>query len=132
MTKAISTPPPKANKQAVLTIQEVADFPFLVAMPTTHRSGCHFPEFRRECAEQLFSIQGGSAEKHTASLQSVWAWRRRWMRTENGDLFSVFFRKVRHLGLERVRKSRTDRKGHSVRFVFVTFALSYMVSLHLK
>lgn len=51
------------------------------------------------------------------------------MRRENGDLFSVFLRKVRHLGLERVKKTRIDRKGHSVRFVCVTFALSSVVSL---
>ena len=49
------------------------------------------------------------------------------MRTENGDLFSVFLRKVRHRGLERVRKTRIDRK--SMRFVFVMFALSYAVSI---
>lgn len=51
------------------------------------------------------------------------------MRTENGDLFSVFLRKVKLLGLERVRKTRIDRKGNSTRFVFVTFALSYTVSI---
>lgn len=51
------------------------------------------------------------------------------MRTENGDLFSVFLRKVKLLGLETVRKTRIDRKGNSMRFVFVTFALSYMISI---
>lgn len=49
------------------------------------------------------------------------------MRTENGDLFNVSLRKVRHRGLERVRKTRIDRKD--MRFVFVTFALSYVVSI---
>ena len=80
-----------------------------------------------ECAEQLFSIQGGSAEKHTASPQSVCTWRRRWTRTENGDLCNVFLRKVGHLGLEKVRKTRIARKG--MRFVFVTFALSCVLSV---
>lgn len=35
----------------------------------------------------------------------------------------------RHLGLERVRKTRTDREGNSTRFVSVTSALSYVVSI---
>lgn len=51
------------------------------------------------------------------------------MSTENGDLVSVFLQKVRHLGLERVRKTRIDREGNSTRFVSVTFALSYVVSI---
>lgn len=51
------------------------------------------------------------------------------MSTENGDLVSVFLQKVRHLGLERVRKIRIDREGNSTRFVSVTFALSYVVSI---
>jgi len=42
-----SAPPRKANKHAGLTIQEVADFPFLVAMATTH-----FPELHRERSVQ--------------------------------------------------------------------------------
>ncbi|XP_049640072.1 microtubule-associated protein 2 isoform X9 [Suncus etruscus] len=33
------------------------------------------------------------------------------MRTENGNLFSVFLPKVKHLRLERVRKTRIDRKA---------------------
>lgn len=108
MTKAIHTNPPQANKQARLTMREVADFPFLVAMPTTHCSGCHFPELRRERSVQnsYLAFKGGSAENHTASLRSIWAWWHRGMRTENGDLFSVFLLKVRHLGLERVRKNK--------------------------
>lgn len=51
------------------------------------------------------------------------------MRTETGDLFNVFLRKVKHLGLERVRKTRIDRKGNFTRFVFIMFALSYVVSI---
>lgn len=42
-------------------------------MPTTHCSGCHFPELRRERRVQssYLAFKGGSAEKHTALLQSV-------------------------------------------------------------
>lgn len=47
-------------------MQEVADFPFLVAMATTHCSSCHFPALRRErgvCRAELFSIQGWICRK---------------------------------------------------------------------
>lgn len=42
-------------------------------MPTTHRSGCHFPELRRERRVQssYLAFKGGSAGKHTGLLQSV-------------------------------------------------------------
>lgn len=133
-----SAPPHKANKHAGLTIQEAADFPFLVAMATTHCSSCHFPELRRERSVQSYlAFKGGSAEKHRASLQSIWAWRRRWISTQNGDLVRGFLWTVRHLGLERVGKTLDwlieglikKKKSSSTRFIFVMFALSYVVSI---
>lgn len=51
-TKAICTT--LQGKHSDLTRQEVADLPFLVAMATTHRSRCHFPEL---CGER--SVQSG-------------------------------------------------------------------------
>lgn len=107
---------PKANQQAGLTIQEAADFLFLVAMPTTHRSAAISLSSAEECAEQRYlAFKGGSAEKHRASRWSRWAWWRRWVRTEGGDLFSVFLLKVRHLGLEGgARQELIERQFHEV------------------
>lgn len=54
-----------------------------------------------ECAKQSYlAFKGGSAEKHTTSAQHL-GLQHRWMRTENGNLFSVFLPKVKHLRLER-------------------------------
>lgn len=84
---------------------------------------------RGVCRAELFSIQGWICGKAHGLTAKLWAWWRRWMRTETGDLFNVFLRKVKHLGLERVRKTRIDRKGNCTRFVFIMFALSYVVSI---